>query len=145
MGLAFIRVAGGPLLRFVQRWGEMNSCSAVFPPYACRVPLIDLHRPSFAVSIVPKAAPAPLLGLADQSTLYWIAMYVAQLLHGGPYIEMKVLFRPETSEASALKYPQLETTVESHPFDFAQGRLRAQNALGWGTRQIHRSFSVSSV
>ena len=60
-------------------------------------------------------------------------MYVAQLLHGGPHIEMKVLFRPEASEAPALKYPQLETTVESHPFDFAQGRLRAQNALGWGT------------
>src|ERR1039458_5957869 len=89
----------------------MNSCSAVFPPYACRVPLIDLHGPSFAVSIVPKAAPAPLLGLADQSTLYWIAMYVAQLLHGGPHIEMKVCFVPKRLRPPALKYPQLETTV----------------------------------
>ncbi len=56
-------MAGGPPLRFcfLQRWGERDSCSAVFPSQARRSPLLDLHRAHFAASIVPIAPSAPLL------------------------------------------------------------------------------------
>ena len=48
----------------------MDSCSTVFPSQARHFPLIDLHRSCFAVSVVPKTAPAPLLGFEHQSPLH---------------------------------------------------------------------------
>lgn len=54
-------------------------------------PAVDLHWAHFSVCIGTKAAPAPLLGFEDQSTLDRVTMHVAQFLDAlvlRPYVEV---------------------------------------------------------
>ena len=67
-------------MRSLQRWGPRDSCCVFSDLPLRRSPVIDSHRPNFSVSITPKAAPCPRLGLRHQTSLPRMARHVAQLL-----------------------------------------------------------------
>ena len=88
---------------FADEWVRVDSTTSKLlrrAPLDFRRPLLKVypHESSFPKKICPKAAPLPLVGLLNQSTLHRISMQVPQLLNSfvfGPYAEIIKALLPD--------------------------------------------------
>jgi hypothetical protein len=141
---------GAPLLRFLQGRAPRTLAVKAFTDNGSRRSLakrnfapahVHLHQSSFAQSIEPVTAPAPLVRRFHQPAIHRIAMHIPQLLHTffrGPHVEVVEASLPERPRLQLIAKESVLSRVSALAF-------RQQSAGGALLQNLHHRGRVSDL